>query len=146
MSEIDVIRNLVHCYCDAVCNDDRDALKELWAEDAIWNVGRGPVVGKTAIGKAVDTAMDLFESVNQMTFNGTADLKEDSGVGRWYMCEFAKARSGKPLFYLGYYDDIYVKESAGWLFKSRQLTWLYQGPPNLSGVFGPPEGYEEFRN
>ena len=58
------------------------------------------------------------------------------------MCEFAKARSGTTLFYLGHYDDTYARGDDGeWRFASRTLNWLYQGPPDLSGAFGPPPGY-----
>lgn len=139
-----LIGRLVHRYCDAVCSGDTAAWTETWAADGVWEIGRGPVEGRDAIRAAYEKAMGLFESVNQLSFNGAADLDHQAGTGsgRWYMCEFAKARSGATLFYLGHYDDTYVREGEDdWRFKSRTLTWRYQGPPDLSGVFGPPPGY-----
>ena len=141
MNEIEPIRELVHSYCDYVCNNDQNSWLQLWTEDAVWDIGRGPVQGHSALRQAIQTSMELFEAVNQMTFNGTATTSGETGAGRWYICEFAKAKSGKALFYLGHYDDTYQKGPDGWKFSSRQLTWLYQGPPDLSGAFGPPPGY-----
>ncbi|HAX05366.1 MAG TPA: hypothetical protein DCX77_06775 [Acidimicrobiaceae bacterium] len=141
MNEIEAIRELIHSYCDRVCNNDQTGWLELWTKDAVWDIGRGPVEGRDALQKAMSNSMELFEAVNQMTFNGTATTTGDTGEGRWYICEFAKAKSGKALFYLGHYDDTYEKSSEGWKFSSRRLTWLYQGPPDLSGAFGPPPGY-----
>ena len=87
----------------------------------------------------------LFRSaVVQLAHNGTAELDPadpDVATGRWYMSEACRTRSGKTLHYLGYYDDRYVRTAEGWRFASRRLTWLYQGPPDLSGTFGPPPGY-----
>ena len=139
-----VIGRLVHRYCDAVCQGDTDAWIGTWADDGVWEIGRGPTVGKDAIRVAYERAMGLFESVNQLSFNGAADLDHASGTGsgRWYMCEYAKARSGSTFFYLGHYDDTYCRtELDEWCFATRTLTWLYQGPPDLSGLFGPPPGY-----
>ena len=144
MSDLEAIRTLVHRYADAVCRDDHDAWLDTWADDATWEIGRGPVVGRAAIGAAFGRAMDLFEAVVQLAHNGSADLDgsdPDRATGRWYMSEACRTRSGKTLHYLGYYDDRYVRTAEGWRFASRRLTWLYQGPPDLGGTFGPPPGY-----
>ena len=143
MSNPEAIRKLVHNYCDRVCNNDQPAWLDLWTDDAVWDIGRGPVSGREAIAVAMATAMDLFESVIQLAFNGTASTDTETGEGRWYFSEFAKAKSGKTLFYLGYYDDTYTRTGGEWRFASRTLTWLYQGPSDLSGAFGPPAGYSK---
>ena len=141
MSEIEAIRNLVHHYSDRVCQGDQEGWLDLWTSDGVWEIGRGPVEGLDALQEAIHKSMSLFESVNQMIFNGTAQTNGDEGNGRWYICEFAKAKSSKAVFYLGHYDDTYKKIEGNWKFSSRQLSWLYQGAPDLSGVFGPPPGY-----
>ena len=141
MNDIEPIRQLVHTYCDRVCTNDQEGWLQLWTSDGLWDIGRGPVQGHEELRAAMQKSMALFEAVNQLTFNGTATLTNDTGEGRWYMCEFAKAKSGKALFYLAHYDDTYRRDDDGWKFSSRKLTWLYQGPPDLSGAFGPPPGY-----
>lgn len=39
------IAELVHRYCDALCERDKAAWVGTWAPDGEWNIGRGPVVG-----------------------------------------------------------------------------------------------------
>lgn len=141
MSDLDQIRALIHRYCDAVCCNDHDAFAATWHEDGRWEIGRGPVVGRSAIAEAFATAMGLFESVIQLTHQGTAMVDGDEGRGRWYMTEHCRTRTGRNLFYIGAYDDTYRRTPDGWRFASRTLTWHYQGPPDLTGVFGPPPGY-----
>lgn len=145
MTELDEVRALVHRYADAVCRDDRAAWIDRWAEGAVWEIGRGPVQGRAAIAAAFARAMDLFDAVVQLAHNGEATLDEAAGTGhgRWYMSEACRTRTGKNLHYLGYYDDRYQRgEDGAWRFTGRTLTWLYQGPADLSGTFGPPAGYE----
>lgn len=144
MSDLEAIRTLVHRYADAVCRDDREAWLDTWAEDATWEIGRGPVAGRAAIGAALGRAMELFDAVVQLAHNGSAEVDPadpDVATGRWYMSEACRTRTGRTLHYLGYYDDRYVRTGDGWRFASRRLSWLYQGPPDLSGTFGPPPGY-----
>jgi hypothetical protein len=132
---------LTHRYADAVCRRDTPAWLATWAPDAVWEIGRGPVVGREAIGAAFGTAMSLFADVVQTALNGTAEVDGERGEGRRYMMEHSVTLSGRRLLYLGYYDDRYVRIDGRWHFASRTLRWLYQGPPNLSGTFGPPPGY-----
>ena len=98
MSEIEAIRNLVHHYSDRVCQGDQEGWLDLWTSDGVWEIGRGPVEGLDALQEAIHKSMSLFDSVNQMIFNGTAQTNGDEGNGRWYICEFAKAKSSKAVF------------------------------------------------
>ena len=141
---IGAIDELTHRYADAVCRRDTDTWAATWAEGAVWNIGRGEIVGRDAIREAYETAMGLFAHVAQTALNGSAVLGERDGEGRRYMMEHCQSRGGRGLFYLGYYDDRYVRTDTGWQFASRRLTWLYQGAPDLSGTWGPPPGYETF--
>lgn len=141
LSDEAAVRALVHRYADAVCRHDVAAWSDTWAPDAVWEIGRGPVRGRADITAAFERAMGLFDAVVQLALNGECRLDGDSGHGRWYMSESARTATGKNLHYLGYYDDRYVRTADGWRFAARTLTWLYQGPPDLSGTFGPPPGY-----
>ena len=137
------IDDLVHTYADAVSRNDLDAWMATWADDGIWNIGRGPVVGRDAIADAFNRATALFESIVHLVGSGIATLERDAGTGRHYMQELARTPSGRSLLYHGYYDDTYTRTSEGWRFAERRLIWLYQGPPDGSGTFGPPDGYEQ---
>lgn len=137
------IDDLTHAYADAVCRNDHEAWIATWTDDGVWNIGRGEVVGRPAIAEAFATAMDLFDSVLQLAGSGTATVDGDSGTGRRYMQEVARTASGRTILYHGYYDDTYARTDTGWRFAERRLIWLYQGPPDVSGTFGPPTGYED---
>ncbi len=145
MVELDrrAIDDLTYAYADAVCRNDHEDWIETWSDDGVWNIGRGDVVGRAAIADAFAAAMELFDSVIQTAGNGTATIDGDTATGRRYMQEVARTVSGKTLAYHGYYDDTYARSDDGWRFSERRLIWLYQGPPDLSGTFGPPPGYEE---
>ena len=141
-NDIEPIRALVHRYCHAVCVGDTDAWADTWDDGAVWNIGRGEVVGRDAIRTAYSASMELFDAVKQVALSGCADLGDSSGRGQWYFMELARAKSGRNVFYLAHYDDEYrLDEQRGWLFTARTITWHYQGPPDLTGVFGAPEGY-----
>ncbi len=142
ISDIEAIRALVHSYADAVTHHDTDRWSTTWATDGIWQIGRGANEGREAIVAAFDRSMELFESVVHFVGSGEATFEGSTGRGRWYMTEYGRTVTGKTIFYAGHYDDQYKIEEGRWCFASRQLTWLYQGPPDLSGGFGPPAGYK----
>ncbi len=140
--DIEAIRALLHRYADAVCRADIEAWACTWCEDGVWEIGRGPVTGRAAIRTAFATSMGLFHAVKQVLLNHEISVDGDRATGRAYMSEIGRARSGRNVLYLGHYDDIYRRDADGhWLFERRTLHWHYQGPPDLTGVFGAPEGY-----
>ena len=145
MTETDrrAIDDLAHVYADAVCRDDRDAWIETWTDDGVWNIGRGEIVGRDAVSEAFAAAMNLFESVVHLAGSGTAVVEGDRATGRRYMHELARTSTGRTIEYHGYYDDSYTRTGTGWRFAERRLVWLYQGPADGSGGFGPPPGYED---
>src|SRR5262249_10799389 len=138
MTDAEALHDLVHRYSDAVCRRDVEAWATTWDVDGEWDSGRGPSTGRVAITAAFEKAISLFEAVVQLVHNGSATVQGDTGHGRWYMSEAARTRTGRNLHYLFYYDDEYVRRPDGWHFGRRTLTWLYDGPPDLSGRFGPP--------
>jgi ketosteroid isomerase-like protein len=135
------IQALVHRYCDALCQRDRNAWVATFAENGVWNSGRGEVVGRAALRDAIDRVMTLFEHVLQLTHNGEVHVDGDTAHGRWYVTEYGLTAKGRRTFYIAYYDDEYSRTTEGWRFARRTVGWLYHGEPDLTGVFGPPSGY-----
>lgn len=136
------IGELVHRYCDSLCVRNRDAWVATFAEDGVWDVGRGPVVGMAALAQSFDRIMELFDHVLQLTHNGESHVSGDQASGRWYITEYGLTAKGRRTFYIGHYDDTYVRTAESWRFARRLATWHYHGLPDLSGTFGPPPGYE----
>ena len=75
------IGELVHRYCDALCQRDRDAWVGTFAETGVWTIGRGAVVGHDALSAAFLKIMALFEHVIQLTHSGEVKLDGDTARG-----------------------------------------------------------------
>ncbi|MGB8859964.1 MAG: nuclear transport factor 2 family protein [Ilumatobacteraceae bacterium] len=134
----DMIEDLVHSYADAVVRRDAQQWAATWAEDAVWELGKGRrVEGRDNIVALWTSAMNGFAAVVQNVVNGTAtlDLEAGSGDGRWYIIEHWQRADDTRGILLAYYDDTYVRVDSKWLFAGRELVVQYGGPPNLSAPF-----------
>lgn len=134
----DAIADLVHSYADAVVRRDAAQWTATWANDAVWELGKGRrVEGRDSIVALWTSAMDGFAAVVQNVVNGTAtlDLAAGTGSGRWYIIEHWQRADDSRGILLAYYDDSYVCVDDRWLFASRELVVQYGGPPDLSGPF-----------
>lgn len=134
----DAIQDLVHRYADAVVRRDAAQWTATWADDAVWELGKGRrVEGRDNIVALWTGAMSGFAAVVQNVVNGTAtlDLAAGTGSGRWYIIEHWQRGDDSRGILLAYYDDTYVRVDDGWLFASRELVVQYGGPPDLSGPF-----------
>lgn len=145
----DPIADLVNRYADAVVHHDADRWGSTWAPDATWDLGGGrSMEGREAIVAFWLQAMDSFEAVIQLVFNGTSELDETAGTGtgRWYFQEAFQQAGGDRGILLAHYDDRYRLVDGQWLFASRDLVVHYAGPPDLSAPFqnawGPVSGDE----
>ena len=138
MSDRDDILDLVHRYSDAVCRKDRDQWAATWADDAVWDLGKGRLTqGKTNIVGFWQAAVNSLNVVVQLVHNGTVSIDGESATGRWYISEHMERSGGIVGMLLAWYDDTYVRVDGEWLFTSRILASLYHGPPDLSGGFTP---------
>ena len=134
----DPIAELVHLYADAVVHHDGDQWGSTWADDAVWELGKGRrVEGRDAILDLWHGAMGGFNAVIQTVLNGTYELDEAAGTGsgRWYIQEHWHRGSGDKGKLLAHYDDLYTRVDGRWLFASRELVVHYGGPQDLSAYF-----------
>lgn len=132
----DAIAELVHRYADAVVHHNESQWASTWADNATWDLGSGRVIeGREAIVKLWNRAMDGFSAVVQNVMNGTAEIDDAAGTGRWYVIEHFQQVDGTGGMLLAHYDDTYVRTGEGWQFASRKLVAHYAGPPDLSAPF-----------
>ena len=132
------INDLVHSYADAVVHRNATQWSSTWAQDAVWELGKGRrVEGRESILALWNSAMDGFSAVVQNVVNGTATLDHEAGTGsgRWYIIEHWQRADDSRGILLAYYDDTYVRVDDTWLFASRGLVVQYGGPPDLSAPF-----------
>lgn len=129
----DAISDLVHQYADAVVHRNADQWADTWAPNAVWELGKGRrVQGRQGILALWKSSMDGFHAVIQNVMNGTAELGEDAGTGRWYILEHWQRTDGQKGMLLAHYDDAYVVVGGRWRFASRELIIHYYGPADLS--------------
>jgi len=134
----DAIEDLVHFYSDAVVRRDAAQWSSTWAEDAVWELGKGRrVEGRDNIVALWNSAMAGFAAVIQNVVNGTAalDTAAGAGSGRWYIMEHWQRADDSRGILLAHYDDTYTRVDDKWLFASRELVIHYGGPADLSGPF-----------
>ena len=136
------IQRLVHRYADAVVNRNRQQWAATWADDAVWDLGRGRrVEGRDAIVELWGRAMGGMYAVVQTADNGDVWRRPDGVVaGRWYVTEtFQRVADGGGPGDAGilraHYDDTYTSTDGEWFFASRELVVHYIGPPDLSAPF-----------
>lgn len=133
------LQRLVHRYADAVVHRDAAQWGDCWADDAVWDLGRGRrVEGRAAIVELWGKAMGGMAAVVQNVVNGDAwheSPASDRAVGRWYINERFRRADGAVGILLAHYDDEYVRTDAGWRFANRVLEIHYQGPPDLTADF-----------
>lgn len=131
------IRDLAARYIDAVNRYNADDWAATWAEDATWDLMGHVVEGRQAILELWQGAMSGFDMVVMMMNSGTVSVDGDRANGRWYMTEHLKPREGDANVTLGVYNDEYSREGGSWLFTRRAYQVIYQGPPDLSGMYNP---------
>ena len=127
------IQVLAARFSDAVNQRDVTAFAQLWASDhPIWEIG--PPLPSRAEGKDAIIAMlkDLFQIERyfmQLTHSGVITIDGDRATARFVVRERGK---GDGTYYdnLAVYNDVLVREPAGWRFLERhyQYRFLDQTP------------------
>lgn len=118
------VRNLVAAYADAVNTFDEQRWAQTWHPDAVWDLGRGRVEGRTAIVDLWRSAMGSFDHVIQMVAHGT--VSSDGTSGRWTIWELGR-KDGRNTLVVGCYRDRYERGEQGWQFAERSFTATYRG-------------------
>ncbi len=113
------IRELVESYNDAVMRFDGDAWVENWRDDATWDTGSGPLIGKENFYPAWQQAMTSFSFVGFFASAGPIVIEGDTAHGTWYQQEFLHPKDGGKLYITGQYEDDYVKMDGRWYFQKR---------------------------
>ena len=132
------LRNLMARYCDAVNRVDADAWIATWSEDAVWNLLGNPVGGKDNILALWKQMISSFEFALMMPNSCLFDISGDTASGHWYLHEYTRDPEGNTSTVLSRYNDTYVKQNGQWLFQSRDYSFIYNGPGDMSGDYTPP--------
>jgi hypothetical protein len=134
------IRNLVAVYADAVNRRDEPLWASTWADDGIWDLMGNEITGKDAVVDMWNNAMNGFEFVVQLVYQGTIEINSAAATGRWYLAEHLRPRGSKSgRFNIGNYADDYQCIDGKWLFTRRTYNILYndEGKGDMSGMVIP---------
>jgi ketosteroid isomerase-like protein len=126
------IRNLVARYTDAVNERDIGAFRELWTDDAVWEIGPPLQSRKEGVDEIVALLSRLLQAEKyfmQMTHSGVIEIKGDRATARFVERERGR---GESSYYdsLAVYEDLLMREADGWRFAKRfyHYRFLDQSP------------------
>jgi len=129
------LRNLMGRYADAVNRRDADAWVATWATDGVWNLLGNPVSGRDNILALWQQMMGSFEFALMLPSSCLFNVEGDTANGHWYLHEYTRDLQGNASTVLSRYLDTYVRQCGQWLFQSRQYSFIYNGPADLSGSY-----------
>lgn len=132
------LRNLMGRYTDAVNRVDADAWIATWAEDGVWNLLGNPVSGRDNILALWKQMMSSFEFAIMLPSSCLFEVDGDTASGHWYLHEYTRDPEGNASTVLSRYLDTYTRQDGQWLFQSRDYSFIYNGPADLSGSYTAP--------
>lgn len=140
MNDDQAVRDVVAHLLDAVARGDVDAWVRCWHADGVWVLpGVGEVRGAAALREKFATLRAEYELCVQELLFGWVDVAGDRATGRWYLRELERPRHGTGQELLGCYDDVMVRDGAGWRFARRQFWVMSREPRPFTGdVLRPP--------
>ena len=126
LEDREAIRNLLMDYGKFLDQRDFVAFSGLFAEkDGEWIGGMGDAKGRQAILKLMEESIGkdtkgLGASNYHIFTNETIRVNGDRAEANTKWLFVVQAESGRPqLFYLGHYEDTFVRENGEWKFQRR---------------------------
>lgn len=121
------IRNLAARFTDAVNERDVAAFRQLWTNDAVWEIGpplQSRAEGVDEIAALLSRLLEAEQYFMQMTHSGVIEIKGDRATARFVERERGR---GESSYYdcLAVYEDVLVREGNGWLFAKRFYRYRF---------------------
>ena len=123
------IRELIDTYADAVMRSDAVAWGATWAEDAVWRLHHGDIIGRDNIVDAWTKAMAGYRSVAFYAHPGGIEVTGDQAAAHSYTLEWLTPVTGEPRRQSGRYDDVLTRRDNRWAFQSRRFTLMKDPQP-----------------
>ncbi|HUY28738.1 MAG TPA: nuclear transport factor 2 family protein [Candidatus Binataceae bacterium] len=130
LEDRDQIKELTARYCWHVARGEGEAVASLFTADGALEVSDGsfrPVRGGEAILKFYRTAVSEPELAIPFIQNHIIELHGDEARGTCAI-EARFSRGGESFTAAGYYEDRYRRETGGWRFAERKLTFWHSVP------------------
>lgn len=143
--DIAAINHLAAAYAEAVSRGEiAEACLTYTKDGELHSPTTPPAVGRAAVIETITKACADLEFVFQTVHLGLVVVDGNTARARFPITEWARRRSdGRPIQFLGVYDDQCVRTADGWRFARRTLSPRTIGrPEGLTGrivTVGPPE-------
>ncbi|EID11753.1 nuclear transport factor 2 family protein [Mycolicibacterium phlei] len=134
--DVVAITHLAASYAEAVSRGEIAEACQTYAEDGeLHSPTTQPAVGRTAVIETITRTCADLEFVFQTVHQGLVAVDDDTARARFPITEWARRRSdGRPIQFLGVYDDVCVRTPDGWRFARRTLIPKTVGrPEGLTG-------------
>jgi ketosteroid isomerase-like protein len=139
-ADVLAVQHLAVSYSEAVSRGAIDEACEVYAPDGVLaSPTTDDAVGPAAIADVVRATTADLELVFQTVHQGLVQVDGDRARARFPITEWARRRSdGRPIQFLGVYEDEAVRLDVGWRFSRRELVPRTLGrPEGLTGRILP---------
>lgn len=143
VADVIAIQHLAVSYAEAVSRGEIDEAVQVYTPDGILaSPTTEDSVGPQAIAEVLRTTTCDLEFVFQTVHLGLIHVDGDRARARFPITEWARRRSdGRPMQFLGIYEDDAVRLDVGWRFSRRELVPRTMGKPEgLTGRIVPFSG------
>lgn len=134
--DIIAVTHLAVSYAEAVSRSEIAEACHAYTEDGeLHSPTTEPAVGRQAVIETISKTCADLEFVFQTVHQGLVTVDGDTARARFPITEWARRRSdGRPIQFLGVYDDECVRTADGWRFARRTLSARTIGrPEGLTG-------------
>ena len=126
------IRQLRFRLADALCHADADAYAATFTPDGVWALRGRRLEGRNAIRELLAQRLGNHAWQMQNYMDSTIlSVSETEIRARAYFIEHGE-ESGLIKYVLGFYDELCVKQPAGWYYAERVANIIYLGSPDLT--------------
>jgi ketosteroid isomerase-like protein len=137
------INQLAVSYADAVSRGEVAEACLTYAENGeLHSPTTEPAIGRGAVTETITATTAGLEFVFQTVHQGLVQVDGDTARARFPITEWARRTSdGRPIQFLGVYEDECIRTSEGWRFARRTLLPRTMGrPEGLNGRLVPLDG------
>jgi ketosteroid isomerase-like protein len=142
-ADVIAIQHLAVGYAEAISRGEIDEAVQVYAPDGVLaSPTTEDAVGTQAIAEVLRTTTGGLEFVFQTVHLGLVHVDGDRARARFPITEWARRRSdGRPMQFLGIYEDHLARLDVGWRFSRRELIPRILGKPDgLTGRVVPFTG------
>lgn len=142
-ADVIAIQHLAVGYAEAISRGDVEEAVQVYAPDGVLaSPTTEDAVGQQAIAEVLRMTTGGLEFVFQTVHLGLVNVDGDRARARFPITEWARRRSdGRPIQFLGVYEDDAVRLDVGWRFSRRVLIPRTLGKPEgLTGRVVPFDG------